>query len=276
MTPLAPTAEQARMHKTLFVLSAAVIFVSTSPESKAATQFILPPVDAPARGVVTPLIQLSPAGTFDMFATDLRHSLQEGLVPDASIFWRFSQVYDKRHYDLYPDFLRIALDHYRKSVADYGYKAQQLGLAPHQLQLVDNIARTTTEQVEKMIADAKVSLRERLYNEQKNFDAQIAVARNQIAVYKGNPATLTMPAALFPRFSPGDAAPRAQHGWGSNIHSLATQQLARVGDRLGSGTARSNQWLLLLRHHDQRVLNYEAAIRSFSPQSYEVRSISRN
>jgi hypothetical protein len=212
-----------------------------------------------------------------MFATDLRHSLQEGLVPDASIFRRFSEVYDKRHYDLYPEFLSMALDHYRKSVLmDCAYTAKQLGLTPAQLQTVENIAMTTNSQVEKMIADAKVSLRDRLHNEQKIFDTQIGIARNQIVAYKGNPSTLTMPLSLFSRFNPGDAAPRDQHGWGSNLHSLANQQLARVGDRLGSGTARSNQWLLLLRHHDQRVLNYEATIRSFSPKSYETKSISRN
>lgn len=264
------------MHKTLLLFSFSVILASTSLNSSASSQFILPPVDAPARGVVQPLIQLSPVATFDMFASDLRQSLQEGLVPDASIFWSFSQAYDKRHYELYPEFLSLALDHYNKSISDYIGRAQKLGLTPAQLQMVDNIARTTNDQVTKMVLDAKTSLRNRLYNEQKNFDAQIAAARNQIAAYKGNPTTLTMPLALFPGFTPGDAAPRAQHGWGNSLQSLANQQLSRLGDRLGSGSPRSNQWFLLLRYHDQRVINYEASIRSFSPKSYDTRSISSN
>lgn len=155
----------------------------------------LHPAAAPTRGVVTPLVQLSPSGTFDMFALDIRHSLQEGLAPDFSTFWRFPRVCAKRRCDLYTDFFRLTLDLYNQSVSDYSFRAKQLGLTLDQLALADaTMANPINVQVGKMISSAT----EPLHNEQKNFDAQISVARNQIATYKGNPPTLTMPLVLPP------------------------------------------------------------------------------
>lgn len=208
-----------------------------------------------------------------MFASDLRQSLQEGIIPDVSLFVRFEQVYDKRHYGFYPDFLAAALDHYKKSVLDYCYTAQKLGTSTVQLNAVVKIMETTSNQVTRLVFASKDALAQRIYNEKTAFDKAVSIAYYQIAQYKGNPTTLTMPLSLFSELRPGDAYPRQHASRESSLATLANAQLKRVGDRLGSGTPRSNQWILVLRHHRQGMMNTDALAKSFAPNSYSTQAI---
>jgi hypothetical protein len=205
----------------------------------------------------------------DMFVANLREALQSGIVPDISLFHQLENVYDKRHYDFYPEVIIMASTVYRDMVNRYlSFSREAHRMPDNQIAPMDLLARDTHRQALAMADAAKTASRNKVQANTVRLDNSIKFLRDQVIQYKGNPGTLSMPFTVMPRIAPGDVASfHNQSTDAQKVESIAREQLARAGDRLGSGSQRSNQWLQLIREYRQSILNREAVFKSFNPPS---------
>jgi hypothetical protein len=241
------------------------------------SQFVPAPPTTPSRGVIAPLVQLPPNASVDMLVAELREALQGGIVPDISLFQQLASVYDARHYDFYPEVVRLSANVYRDIVLRYLSVLNESRLPSSQLRSMEELAINTHRQALAMADSARIAADRRNSTERAQFGSIIKLLRDQVAQYKGNPATLTMPFLVIPRIAPGDVASR-QHGNTSlsDLELMATTQLKAAGDRLGSGSSRSNQWLQLMREYQQAIFTRDAVQRSFTgPSGYSLDSAGR-
>lgn len=263
------------MRKT-FPILLSVVSLSLASDGLAQSRFVPAPPITPTRGVVSPLIQLPPVASLDLFMSDMRAALQEGSVPDVSLFRQLGRVFDQRHHEIYPDFLRSASSLYQRAVSEYASVGRQQGMTDPQMAAIGTIMTQTLKNAKKMIDAAVVASQNRLQAERVKLESAEKSMRSQFAQYRGNPNTLSMPLLVVPRSAAGDVAPRFPLGArspSSTLQALADQQLRVAGDRLGSGTRRSNEWLQLLREYRQAEITRDAAVRHFNPQSFDLKSI---
>lgn len=246
------------------------------PPSMAPGRDVPAPPIAPTRGVISPLVQLSPVASLDMFMSDLRTALQEGAVPDVSLFHQFGRVFDQRYYELYPDFLRIAVDLYQRAVSGYEDVSRSQGMKDAQMTAIYSIRTQTLENVKKIEAAARVASRTQAEAKNSKLENAVRSLRGQFPLYKGNPNTLRLPLQVIPRSEAGDVAhvDRGARSHLSILQELAVQQLRMAGDFIGSGTIRSNEWLQLLREYRQAEITRDAAVKHFNP-NFDVKSIAR-
>jgi hypothetical protein len=213
----------------------------------------------------------------DMFVADLREALQSGTVPDITLFNRLVSVYDQRHYDFLPDVLATASTVYRDMVFRYlSFSKQHHGLSDNHIVPMDMLARDTYRQAMAMLETHRIAAQNKNQASAVRLDNSIKFLRDQVIQYKGNPATLTMPLLIIPRVAPGEVASFRDPSTAIiKLEAIAREQLMRAGDRIGSGSPRSNQWLQLVREYRQAVLNRDATLRSFnSTGDYSLDTVS--
>jgi len=213
----------------------------------------------------------------EMFAANLREALQEGVVPNITLFQQLAATHDQRHYDFFPEVIMMAATVYRDMVNRYlFFSKQHHGMSDNHLIPMDTLARDTHRQAMGMVESYGTTAKDKAQAATVRLDTSIKLLRDQVIQYKGNPAALTMPFLMIPRIAPGDVASlRDQTSSANKVESIAREQLSRAGDRLGSGSARSSQWLQLIREYRQAILNRDAILKSFnSPADYILESVS--
>jgi len=248
------------------------------PASLMAQQFIPAPPTPPTRGVIAPLIQLPPNAAMDMFVADLREALQGGSVPDISLFHQLAAVYDQRHYDFYPEVLSIAATVYRDMVNRYlSLSREAHRMSDNHIVPMDDLARNTHRQAMMMVESARNTAAVKNQAAKVRLANAIKFLRDQVAQYKGNPATLSMPLSIIPRSLPGDVAGLTDGNRSrADVEVMAIEQLRAAQDRLGSGSPRSNQWLQLIREYSQAIVTRDAVFKSFNaPNDHSLDSIAR-
>lgn len=195
--------------------------------------------------MMAPMAQLAPSAALASFMADVREALEEGAVPNVSVFKRFENCYDQRYLAIYDQVLSIAIYSYDTAFADKMREWASVKSGAQAVAAASKIRVQTATEANNMLT-AAIAARTKAQN---SFNAKFynskAVLEAQIKNYKGVPSTLSAPQAVLPQCPPeGGLLPA--NNLVRDLVPLAEYQLSRLKDTLGSTSVRAKEWRTLL------------------------------